>query len=156
MVTIYGPRALTDRGGTVAFNLRDRGGRWIPFWSAEQDARAAGIALRGGCFCNPGAAQAALGLDGQESDRCLAALAGEFTPQRFSACLETPVGALRLSLGLANHERDVERALAWVAACADSYRARATASTKPATSSGVTTQRSSLASTSTALRRSLA
>jgi selenocysteine lyase/cysteine desulfurase len=151
LVRIYGPTTLAGRGGTVTFNVLGRDGRAVPYWTVEERAREAGVAVRGGCFCNPGAAQAALGLDGEASARCFERLGDDFTPERFAACLEQPVGAIRISPGMANDRQDVERALELVASFAER-----SAATNPSASSGVSTQRSSSRSTSTALRKSLA
>ena len=162
-VVVYGPAGLDGRGGTVAFNVLDAAGGVVPYWVVEERARRAGIAVRGGCFCNPGAAQAALRLDGGRSARCWRKLGDDFAPERFASCLGEPVGAVRVSFGLANDARDLRRALELVAgvaaenaAAAQTYGAARSAATNEPASSGVTTRRSSPASISTALRRSLA
>ena len=110
-VRIHGPRNMNSRGGTIAFNIDG-----VPYWDVEARAREAGISVRGGCFCNPGASEAAFGLDASRISRCLATLGSSFTPQRFSECAETPIGAVRASFGLANNENDVRRLLGFVAA----------------------------------------
>jgi selenocysteine lyase/cysteine desulfurase len=83
----------------------------IPYWVVEARARDAGIALRGGCFCNPGASEAALRLDPRRTGECLETLADEFTPERFASCSGSPVGAVRVSVGLANDDRDIRAAV---------------------------------------------
>ena len=55
MARIYGPAGTRDRGGTVAFNLLDPGGRVVDERTVAQATAAAGISIRTGCFCNPGA-----------------------------------------------------------------------------------------------------
>jgi selenocysteine lyase/cysteine desulfurase len=108
---LYGPRNLTARGGTIAFNLR-RDGRLVDYEVVERSARDRGIALRGGCFCNPGAAEHALNIDPARSLTCLK---GEFSIDRFRACLgDTPVGAVRVSIGLATSAGDVDRLAAFI------------------------------------------
>jgi selenocysteine lyase/cysteine desulfurase len=105
-VEIYGPDQLVARGGTVAFNVR-RGARALPFEDVEAAARAACVAIRGGCFCNPGAAAAAFGLKPELIRACLQ---DEFTTSRFRQCMGgQPVGALRASVGLATNADDIER-----------------------------------------------
>jgi selenocysteine lyase/cysteine desulfurase len=105
-VEIYGPDRLLARGGTVAFNVR-RGAHVMPFEDVEAAARAAGVAIRGGCFCNPGAAAAAFGL---KPGLIRACLQDEFTIPRFRQCMQgRPVGALRASVGLATNADDVDR-----------------------------------------------
>ena len=117
LVQIYGPDDLTDRGGVVAFNVLDSSGRAIPYPIIEQRMAQAGVSVRGGCFCNPGAAEAAFGFDPLGSGRCLNRLGSGFTVERFASCLggNAPVGAIRASLGLANNADDVRRAIDVVA-----------------------------------------
>jgi two-component system, LytTR family, sensor kinase len=79
----------------------------------EEAARARGVAIRGGCFCNPGAAEHAFGFDPKRARRCLT---GRFSIGRFRGCLgDTPVGALRASIGLPTSVSDIDRLLALVA-----------------------------------------
>jgi len=118
VVRLYGPAGTLGRGGTVALNVCDARGQPIPYTAVEARARGAGVALRGGCFCNPGAAEAAFGLDAAELAACLAASSDEFSLTRLAACLGRAVGAVRLSLGLANHRGDLERAVAVMASFA--------------------------------------
>lgn len=111
LVRIYGPRQGDARGGAVSFNVLDANGSPLPYAKVEVAARAAGISVRGGCFCNPGAAEAAFGVEPQRLKRCMTMLDAEFTPERLSACAGTEVGAIRASLGLANNDGDVARLL---------------------------------------------
>ena len=62
MARIYGPASTRDRGGTVAFNLLDPSGRIIDERVVARDTVAAGISIRTGCFCNPGAGEGAFNL----------------------------------------------------------------------------------------------
>ena len=62
LIRLYGPADRAGRGGTVAFNFLDPAGRVIDERAVARDAAAAGISLRTGCFCNPGAAEWAFGL----------------------------------------------------------------------------------------------
>ena len=89
LARVYGPRDAVDRGGAVAFNVIDRRGAVVPFRLVEQRADVARVHVRGGCFCNPVAAEAALGFEGERLAR-------------------TEAGALRASLGLANTRGDVD------------------------------------------------
>jgi len=118
LVRFYGPRGTLDRGGTVAFNLCDPRGASIPYTAVEARARAAGVALRGGCFCNPGAAEAAFGLDPVALAACLVASGPDVSLRALATCLGRPVGAVRLSLGLASNADDVTRAVAVAASFA--------------------------------------
>jgi selenocysteine lyase/cysteine desulfurase len=105
-VEIYGPRNATARGATIAFNVR-RGGRVLPYEDVEAFARDRGIAIRGGCFCNPGAAEQAFAIPARRARACLR---GEFTVSRFRSCLgDIPVGALRASLGISSSLSDIDR-----------------------------------------------
>jgi selenocysteine lyase/cysteine desulfurase len=110
LVTIHGPADTRDRGATVAITLRDNAGCAVPFWDVEAAARESGIALRGGCFCNPGCAEAAFGLNA--ADPCLDELGADFTIPRLAACLgNRAVGAVRISMGLGSVRADVDAVL---------------------------------------------
>lgn len=61
LVRVYGPRDQHERGGTVAFNLVTPDGTVLDCERLVARAAGAGISLRAGCFCNPGAAEHALG-----------------------------------------------------------------------------------------------
>ncbi len=90
--------------GRTAFNIEG-----VPYWEVEERARAMNVSLRGGCFCNPGASEAAFALDGTRIAECFDQLAEDFTVDRFASCVKTTVGAVRVSFGTANDERDVRR-----------------------------------------------
>jgi selenocysteine lyase/cysteine desulfurase len=104
-VEIYGPLDMTARGGAVAFNISG-----VPYAVVESRAREAGVSMRGGCFCNPGASEAAFGLDGG-LHAALDHLGADFTPERLAAHTGGAVGAVRASVGLANHYDDIRKAI---------------------------------------------
>ncbi len=110
---LYGPVDLRERGGTITFNVLDGRGQVIPFDVVAARARLAGVAVRGGCFCNPGSSEAAFRLPGAASLRCLKSTT-DFTPRRFARCLGdgTAAGAIRASIGAATSEEDLRRGLA--------------------------------------------
>ena len=113
MARIYGPASTRDRGGTVAFNLLDPGGRIIDERAVARATAAAGISIRTGCFCNPGAIEGAFQLTKQD---WRTALRGDpRTMDQYLDLLGMPSGgALRASVGLASNVDDVERFLAFV------------------------------------------
>jgi selenocysteine lyase/cysteine desulfurase len=120
MVEVYGPRGTAARGGTVTFNLRDPDGRIVDERVVERDSAAAGISLRTGCFCNPGAGEAAFVIDTE----ALTTSAGRDvrTLDDYLAILGLPSGgAIRVSVGLASNFPDVERFLCFAA---ETYRDR--------------------------------
>ena len=102
-------RSVTTYGrGT--FNIEG-----VPYWEVEEQARRENISLRGGCFCNPGAAELAFGL--QNVDRCLDRIGDDFSIQRLAACMDKQVGAVRVSFGIANDEADVFRVVSLIRRC---------------------------------------
>jgi selenocysteine lyase/cysteine desulfurase len=111
LVRVYGPRALELRGGTVAFNLLDPDGELVDFRVVEQRTNEAGISIRTGFFCNPGAAEFAFDYHDDEAFRCIQTLTPEtFTLQQFSDCMgDQAVGAVRASLGIASVSADIDR-----------------------------------------------
>ncbi|HXH38080.1 MAG TPA: aminotransferase class V-fold PLP-dependent enzyme [Thermoanaerobaculia bacterium] len=115
VVCLYGPRDMANRGGAIAFNVCGRDLHAMPYSLVEARARRAGVSLRGGCFCNPGASEAAFGLEPERMAACFDTLGTGFTPERFAACSDTAVGAVRASVGLANNANDIRRAVEVVA-----------------------------------------
>ena len=115
-IRIYGPRTMEQRGATIAFNVLDADGNVVYHEQVVKEAGDRGISLRGGCFCNPGAAEAAFEFEADRTLECFRNLPqGEFTPARLSHCMgDLPVGAVRASLGMASNAEDVERLLAFL------------------------------------------
>jgi selenocysteine lyase/cysteine desulfurase len=115
MVLIYGPAGADGRGGTIAFNLLDPRGRIVDERAVARDTAAAGISVRTGCFCNPGAGEGAFGIT-------RAHVAGAFrqrarTVDEYLGAMGLPSGgAIRASVGLASNLADVEQFLAFIEA----------------------------------------
>jgi selenocysteine lyase/cysteine desulfurase len=113
MARIYGPGNTCDRGGTVAFNLLDPDGCVVDERAVARDTAAAGISIRTGCFCNPGAAESAFQLT--KADWRRAERGGARGVEQYLDLLGLPNGgALRASVGLASNVDDTERFLAFV------------------------------------------
>ncbi|MEO5625255.1 MAG: aminotransferase class V-fold PLP-dependent enzyme [Dokdonella sp.] len=129
LIRIYGPDETALRGSALAFNVLDTQGEPLPYAQIEAAARDAGISVRGGCFCNPGASEAAFGAEPARLARCLDTLGDAFTPPRLSACTGKAAGAVRASVGLANDTTDITRLVELLATfgAADGRGHRATA-----------------------------
>jgi selenocysteine lyase/cysteine desulfurase len=120
MVRLYGPDSVVARGGNVAFNFLDPAGRPVDERAVERDASAAGISLRTGCFCNPGAGESAFRLTRRDlrgvRGPWWAGLLGQGRPRRSVATVDDYLdltglptgGAIRVSLGLASTLGDIE------------------------------------------------
>jgi selenocysteine lyase/cysteine desulfurase len=115
LVRVYGPRDRYDCGGTVAFNLLDVHGDAVPYEIVEEHARRAGVSVRGGCFCNPGASETAFGFVPDRTASCIAETrrAGwslaEFGRRMRECGGAHAIGAVRASLGMASNTSDIER-----------------------------------------------
>jgi selenocysteine lyase/cysteine desulfurase len=124
MARVLGPTDMRARGGTIAFNLFDPKGEMLHDARIEELANHAGISLRTGCFCNPGAGE----------------MAHHFTPEYMRPLFQSGVpisfaefddltwqqkehgaSALRVSVGLASNFADAYRFMAF----AESFRDRA-------------------------------
>jgi selenocysteine lyase/cysteine desulfurase len=124
MIRVYGPTNTEARGGTIAFNFLDAAGNVVDERLVALESAAARISLRTGCFCNPGVAENALGLNIRS-----------LLPLRHSktASLDEIInliglpsgGAIRVSFGLASTAADVDRFFAFAT---KTYRDRITAS----------------------------
>ena len=111
LARVYGPTDAVERGATVAFNVLDDAGAVVPYAAVERRARAARVSVRGGCFCNPGASEAAFGFPAADAARCLASTRDTgWTLPRFAQCMhEYAVGAVRASFGIPSNQADVLR-----------------------------------------------
>ena len=125
MVRVYGPLTTAARGGTVTMNFYDPDGHLLDYRRVEELASAERISLRTGCFCNPGAGEAAEGLG---ADDILAALEGNaaLTLPRFLQVIThrggKSAGAIRVSLGLASTFADVQHFLRFAGSLRDQTR----------------------------------
>ena len=118
VVTLYGAGG-EDRGATIAFNVLDASGDVVPYWHVEERAREMRVSIRGGCFCNPGAAERALDIDSGALADCLRVARErriDFSHAWLAECLGRPVGALRMSLGYGTDAGDVTRGVSAVEA----------------------------------------
>ena len=122
IVRVYGPAACEQRGGTVTMNFYDPSGSLIDFRRVEELAGEAGISLRTGCFCNPGAGETAGDLT-EEDMRAGLAEGDALTLPRFLQVMQRrgdkAMGAIRVSLGLASNIADVDRFLQFAAGFRD-------------------------------------
>ena len=115
VVRVYGPRDRYDCGGTVAFNVLDERGAAVPYELVEEHARRAGVSVRGGCFCNPGASETAFGFVPDRTASCIAETrrAGwslaEFGRRMRECGGAHAIGAVRASVGVASNEDDIGR-----------------------------------------------
>lgn len=110
LIRVYGPADLSGRGGTVAFNLLDPDGEVVDERLVAREATAAGISLRTGCFCNPGAGEGAFEIGRRQLRGSLRW--GVRTVDDYIKMMGLPTGgAIRVSLGLASTFGDVQRLL---------------------------------------------
>ncbi len=112
LVRLYGPAEMKGRGGTVAINVCDGEGKVIDHMVVEKRAIGWNISLRTGCFCNPGADEAAMNLTGEEISRCFHQPDSRLTYDEFRMCIDKKdVGAVRISFGMATNFKDVQKVI---------------------------------------------
>ena len=112
LVQVHGPERVDARGGTIAFNLFDPDGQGLDIRRVEELANEARISLRTGCFCNPGAGEAAYGLSPEQIGEYFhddEGMSFEELRVRIRAKYGMEVGAIRVSVGLATNFVDVFR-----------------------------------------------
>lgn len=100
--------ALCGQGPVVAFSVLSPRGDPVPHAAVEQALALRAVALRGGCFCNPGACAAALGMSADDVRAAAAegAACGDAQPPE-GANAAIARGALRASFGYASAHSDV-------------------------------------------------
>ena len=122
LVRIYGPATNETRGGTVTLNLYDPGSHLLDYRRIEELAGLEGISLRTGCFCNPGAGEAAEGLT-EEDMLAARSLGAAVNLRSFLRLMQgrghKSAGAIRASIGLASNFADVWRFVRFIDAFRD-------------------------------------
>jgi selenocysteine lyase/cysteine desulfurase/LmbE family N-acetylglucosaminyl deacetylase len=109
VVRVYGPADTHLRGATVSMNFFDPDGALLDSRLVEQVANGAGIALRSGCHCNPGAREVSIGLSEEEMAEAFRNK-DELGLEEFVQIIDgKTTGAVRASLGLASTFADVYR-----------------------------------------------
>jgi selenocysteine lyase/cysteine desulfurase len=108
LVQLYGPPTTIRRGGTIALNFLTPDGHLVDERLVEQRAAHARISLRTGCFCNPGAGEAAFSISKQT---LLMISPDHHQPLSLDAYLNIlglqNAGAIRISPGLVTNFADV-------------------------------------------------
>lgn len=99
-------------GGTISFNVLHPNGDVVHCERVEDALAHRGIAIRAGCFCNPGAAERAFDYEVDGLLRCLRQGAGASDLEALARCSGRPAGALRGSVGVPTSEQDVDGLLA--------------------------------------------
>ena len=107
VVRLYGPITTQARGGTLAFNFCDADGTPIDHQVVDVRASQRQIALRTGCFCNPGAGEIALGLSEDDLNRCFLDADDRMDRDDLMRCIDAESGgAVRISVGLVSNFTD--------------------------------------------------
>ncbi|MGH9253889.1 MAG: aminotransferase class V-fold PLP-dependent enzyme [Vicinamibacterales bacterium] len=125
MARMYGPVTTAARGGTVTMNFYDPDGHLVDYRRVEELASTNRISLRTGCFCNPGAAEAAEGLTENDVSDALAQSPDMTLPRFLQAITHRDgksAGAIRVSLGLASNFADVYGFVQFAAGLCDQTR----------------------------------
>jgi selenocysteine lyase/cysteine desulfurase len=121
VVHFYGDTESPTHGATLAFNLTDPSPTadstgYIPYQQVEADAAECMISLRAGRFCNHVVAEQAFGIPAE----FMAAFVGADHPLTnknlvaFAKGQAFPIGAVRVSFGLASTFQDAYRLVAFV------------------------------------------
>jgi molybdenum cofactor sulfurtransferase len=125
MVRIYGPTTTENRGGTVTMNFYDPDGHLLDYRRVDELAALRGISLRTGCFCNPGAGEAAEGLT-EDDMRAAVETGRDMTLPRFLQFIQhrggKSAGAIRVSFGIASNFGDAHRFLMFARELCDQTR----------------------------------
>jgi len=125
MVRIYGPATMKARGATITMNVYDPDGHLVDYRRVEELANERRISLRTGCFCNPGAGEAAEGLTAEDMQAAMQA-GPDMNLSKFVQMMQTrggkAAGAIRVSFGLASNASDAALFLAFVEELRDQTR----------------------------------
>ena len=133
LVRIYGPHTTHQRGGTIALNFLDPDGTIVDERVVERRANTFRLSIRTGCFCNPGAGEAAFHLSRETLWKIFHEEAKETLPKRLQSegsmswdALLADLGmqsggAVRISLGLITNFADVYRLVQFARTFLDTF-----------------------------------
>jgi molybdenum cofactor sulfurtransferase len=111
LVRVHGPQTCAARGGTIAFNVLDPDGRIIDERVVDLRAAEHNLSIRTGCFCNPGAGEAAYSIDKQTLTATFASDSESGQHMTYSEYVDViglrSAGAHRISLGIVSNFADV-------------------------------------------------
>ncbi|XP_061345071.1 molybdenum cofactor sulfurase-like [Gastrolobium bilobum] len=102
-----------EMGPIVSFNLKRPDGSWYGYREVEKLASLAGIQLRTGCFCNPGACAKYLGLS--HLDLLTNTEAGHVCWDDHDIINGKPIGAVRVSFGYMSSYEDAKKFVDFIA-----------------------------------------
>jgi selenocysteine lyase/cysteine desulfurase len=115
VAVIHGLRDVQRRGATLAINLLDTDGQMVDERIIEQRAMQHHLSVRIGCFCNPGAGEAAFHVTRDTVKRAFDGEHDVATYDDYARVLDLPtMGSMRVSLGVASNFLDVHRFLRFV------------------------------------------
>jgi selenocysteine lyase/cysteine desulfurase len=121
LVQVYGPHNDDRRGATIALNFLTPDGHIIDERVVDQRANKYKLSLRTGCFCNPGAAEAAFHV----SEAVLLRLSKQIERMSWDQFLAEvgmqSRGAVRISPGLATTFADAYRCLQFAETFVDTF-----------------------------------
>jgi len=83
LVEVYGPHTTARRGGTIALNFFAPDGSLVDERVVGRRASEIHLSLRTGCFCNPGAGEAAFHLSKETLRRVFHEQSKDTLPQLF-------------------------------------------------------------------------
>jgi molybdenum cofactor sulfurtransferase len=133
LVEVYGPHNTDKRGGTIALNFFNPDGSLIDERVVDRRASEIRLSLRTGCFCNPGAGEAAFDLSKDTLQKIFHEKSQDTLPQlfrgeggiswdQFLADLGMQSGgAVRVSLGLVTNFADVYRLVQFARTFLDTF-----------------------------------
>lgn len=103
------------QGGLLNFNIRSSCGNYVGYSEINCMAEIHNIRLRVGCFCNPGACQAALNLSHEEL--LIHHQSGHVCGDAIDLFNNVPTGSVRVSFGYMTQQRDVDALVRMIKIC---------------------------------------
>ncbi len=119
LIEVYGPRTTDRRGATIAFNILDQQGAIIDERIVDNRSRDRRMSLRSGCFCNPGAGEAAFHISHEKVTMQEVQQAPMSMDEYLSTLNLQSAGSIRASLGTVSNLADAEALLDFIGSFRD-------------------------------------
>lgn len=110
---IYGPEVRERCGGTMIMNFYNPDGSKIWFEKIEEITNSKKISVRTGCFCNPGLDEINNHLTTNELMDCYAGV-NKDNVKELRDSLEKMRGAIRVSVGMATNQKDLDTFISFI------------------------------------------
>ena len=118
VVKIFGPETFDHRGGNIIMNFFDPQEKIYPYYNVEKISNEKMLSIRAGCFCNPGIDELNHGITDDQMAQYFMSHS-VWNRDEMMEFVGKMRGAIRVSVGIATTQRDLDSFLDFAGALVD-------------------------------------